>query len=89
VPAAAACVCAPACSDFIPYSSNAWSHKRLLCCGLSPVDCDQPDLNHGWAAANHTQRLALAAAHKYYLLGSLYFMANDPRCGEVCVCTRF
>jgi hypothetical protein len=65
------------------YSTNASSTKLLLCCGVGPVNCDQPDLNHGWAVANHTQRLAIEKAHKYYLLGSLYFMANDPRCVRV------
>ena len=66
-------------SESAPYDTNATSHKLLLCCGVGPVNCDQPDLNRGWATANYTQRLAMAEAHKYYLLGSLYYMANDPR----------
>lgn len=51
----------------------------LLCCGMAPVDSDQPDLNRGWPSANHSQRLAIAQAHRYYVQGSLYFMAHDPR----------
>jgi len=43
------------------------------------VNCDQPDLNAGYATANYTQRLAIQKSHKQYLLGSLYYMANDPR----------
>lgn len=43
------------------------------------MNCDEPGLNSGWATANHSERLRIAAAHKSYLLGSLYYMANDPR----------
>jgi len=46
---------------------------------VGPVNCDEPDLNAGWATADHATRLNIAAAHKRYLLGSLYFMANDMR----------
>lgn len=53
--------------------------KLLLCCGVSPVNCDQPDLNRGYANASHEQRVAMQQAHRYYLQGSLYYMANDPR----------
>lgn len=55
------------------------NRDALLCCGKGPVDSDQPDLNHGWASANHSRRLEIAQAHRYYTQGSLYFMANDPR----------
>ena len=51
----------------------------LFCCGPAPVDSDQPNLNHGWPSANHSRRLEIAQAHRYYIQGSLYFMANDPR----------
>ena len=53
--------------------------KLLLCCGVSPVNCDQPDLNRGYARATYEQRMAMQQAHRYYLQGSLYYMANDPR----------
>eukprot|EP00041_Stephanoeca_diplocostata_P015760 m.302302 g.302302 ORF g.302302 m.302302 type:complete len:557 (+) comp20143_c1_seq11:266-1936(+) len=51
----------------------------LFCCGTGPVDSDQPDLNHGWPVANYSRRQEMAQAHRYYIQGSLYFMANDPR----------
>eukprot|EP00035_Acanthoeca_spectabilis_P026015 m.460925 g.460925 ORF g.460925 m.460925 type:complete len:691 (+) comp22172_c0_seq1:81-2153(+) len=51
----------------------------LYCCGTSPFDPDQPDLNRGWPSANHTRRTEITQAHRYYLQGFLYFMANDPR----------
>jgi hypothetical protein len=65
-------------SEFHQYDTNL-STKLLLCCGKGPVNCDEPGLNAGWASANHSERLRIAAAHKRYLLGSLYYMANDPR----------
>eukprot|EP00039_Didymoeca_costata_P010651 m.144175 g.144175 ORF g.144175 m.144175 type:complete len:689 (+) comp14911_c0_seq5:163-2229(+) len=51
----------------------------LFCCGTGPVDADQPNLNHGWANANYTRKQEIEQQHRYYLQGSLYFMANDPR----------
>ena len=51
----------------------------LFCCGPAPVDSDQPNLNAGWPSANHSRRLEIAQAHRYYIQGSLYFMATDPR----------
>jgi len=55
------------------------SNKLLLCCGRGPVNCDEPDLNHGYATATFAERQRIQAAHKRYLLGSLYYMANDAR----------
>ena len=66
-------------SEFQAYSTPANVTKLLLCCGRAPVNMDQPDLNRGWASATHAQRLAMEAAHRYYLLGSLFFMSNDAR----------
>lgn len=63
-------------SEYHYYQSNGT--KLLLCCGVGPVNCDQPDLNRGWANATYEQKQAIAAAHKRYLLGSLYYMANSP-----------
>lgn len=51
----------------------------LLCCGRGPVNSDQPGLNDGWATANYATRKELAMDHRYYIEGSLYFLANDPR----------
>jgi hypothetical protein len=51
----------------------------LFCCGHAPMDPDQPDLNRGWPSANHSRRLELTQAHRYYLQGFLHFIANDPR----------
>lgn len=67
-------------SEFQAYrGSPAAEEKILLCCGRGPVNCDEPDLNRGYAAADRATREAIQAAHKYYLLGSLYYMANDLR----------
>ena len=65
-------------SEYHQYDTNR-STKLLLCCGVGPVNCDEPGLNAGWATANYSERLRIAAAHKAYLLGSLYYMANEPR----------
>jgi hypothetical protein len=51
----------------------------MYCCGTAPVDADQPDLNKNWAKANYDERLEIAQHYRYYIQGSLYFMANDPR----------
>jgi hypothetical protein len=59
--------------------ARAGREKYTICCGDSPVSSDQPDLNAGWATANASQRAAMIAAHTYYLQGSLFYMANDPR----------
>ncbi len=64
-------------TEFQAYKTPANRTKILMCCGRAPVNMDQPDLNLGWATAAHEQRLAMGAAHRYYLLGSLYFMATD------------
>ena len=64
-------------SEWQAYTTPANKTKILLCCGRAPVNMDQPDLNRGWATASYTERLAIEAAHRYYLLGSLYFMSND------------
>jgi len=65
--------------DMIFQVVNLVATKLLLCCGRGPVNCDQPDLNAGYASATYTERLDIQEAHKRYLLGSLYYMANDPR----------
>ena len=66
-------------SEWQAYTTPANVTKLLLCCGRAPVNMDQPDLNRGWASATHAQRLAMEAAHRYYILGSLFFMSNDAR----------
>ena len=69
-------------SDFTEWQAYSIPNKNrtkiLMCCGRAPVNMDQPDLNFGWATATYEQRRAMEAAHRYYLLGSLYFMATDP-----------
>jgi hypothetical protein len=51
----------------------------LFCCGRGPVNSDQPNLNDGWATSDFKTRQRMAEDHKYYIKGSLYFLANDPR----------
>jgi hypothetical protein len=53
-----------------------------FCCGSAPVNTDQPGLNQGWASSDYETRQEIADQYKYYLQGSLYFMANDPRMPE-------
>lgn len=56
----------------------AGRRKFVVCCGAAPVNSDQPGLNKLWAVADHSQRQAMVADHRYYLQGSLYYMANEP-----------
>ena len=65
-------------SEYQAYSTPPNITKLLLCCGRAPLNMDQPDLNRGWATATYEERLEMEAAHRYYLLGSLFFMSNDP-----------
>jgi hypothetical protein len=65
-------------SEWQAYTTPANTTKLLLCCGRAPVNMDEPDLNRGWANATFEERLAIETAHRDYLLGSLYFMSNDP-----------
>ena len=70
-------------TSLIPYDPvveqvTGFNHY-LACCGLGPVDSDQPDLNRGWPVANYSRRLELAQKHRYYIQGSYYFLATDPR----------
>ena len=51
--------------------------KYIICCGSGPVDSDQPNINAGWAKANHTAKQEIIDKHTYYLQGSFYYLAND------------
>ena len=64
-------------SEWQAYYTPANVTKILLCCGRAPVNMDEPDLNRGWAHASEEGREAMRQAHRDYLLGSLYYMAND------------
>jgi hypothetical protein len=64
-------------SEYQAYTTPPNITKLLLCCGRAPLNMDQPDLNRGWASATYEQRQLMEKAHRYYLLGSLYFMSND------------
>ena len=66
-------------SEFQAYAAPANVTQVLLCCGRAPVNMDEPDLNRGWARAGAAARDAMRQAHRDYLLGSLHFMATDPR----------
>jgi hypothetical protein len=55
----------------------------LLCCGTGPIDSDAPTLNRGWATSDYQERLKMAKDYRYYMQGSLYFMAHDPRMPNV------
>lgn len=51
----------------------------LFCCGRGPVNSDQPSLNKGWATSSFASRKKMADEYKYYIKGSLFFLANDSR----------
>ena len=51
--------------------------KYIICCGTAPVDSDQPNINRGWATANHAMREEIIEKHTYYLQGSFFYLAND------------
>ena len=51
----------------------------LFCCGRGPVNSDQPNLNKGWATSSFASRKKMADEYKYYIKGSLFFLANDRR----------
>ena len=55
----------------------AGKKKFIICCGSGPVDSDQPNINAGWAKANHTAKQEIIDKHTYYLQGSFYYLAND------------
>lgn len=66
-----------------PVVENVTGNKDcLLCCGRGPVNSDQPNLNDGWAQGDFQTRRKMADKYKYYIKGSLYFLANDPRVPE-------
>ena len=66
-------------SESHAYEAEPGAEKLLLCCGVGPVNCDEPDAARGYATANASERLRLQGVVRDYLLGSLYYMANDPR----------
>lgn len=76
---------APTLSTFaslIPFSgavANAGRHKLQLCCGGWPVNSDAITLNIGYIGENSTaeMRRLINAKHTRYLLGALYYLAND------------
>ena len=52
--------------------------KYCLCCGISVGASDQPMLNAGWASASWERKQEIIADHKYFELGTFFFLANDP-----------
>ena len=53
--------------------------KYTVCCGISVAASDQPNLNKGWANASWERKQEITAEHTYFELGSLYYLANDPK----------
>lgn len=76
---------APTLSTFaslIPFSgavANAGRHKLQLCCGGWPLNSDAVTLNEGYVGKGSTAetRRQIDAKHTRYLLGALYYLAND------------
>jgi hypothetical protein len=51
--------------------------KYCLCCGITVAASDQPTLNKGWANATWERKQEIIADHKYFELGTFYYLAND------------
>jgi FAD dependent oxidoreductase len=56
--------------------------KYCLCCGISVGASDQPNLNKGWASARWERKQQIIADHKYFELGTFFFLANDASVPE-------
>jgi hypothetical protein len=53
--------------------------KYDLCCGITVASSDQPNINKGWANASWERRQEIIADHTYFEMGTLYYLANDPK----------
>jgi hypothetical protein len=51
--------------------------KYCLCCGITIYSTDNPVLNKGWSNATYEQKLNIIEDHKYFELGSFYYLANS------------
>lgn len=47
------------------------------CCGMSPVGIDAVGLARGYATASRSERIQIAAQHRYYVQGLLWFWRTD------------
>lgn len=56
--------------------------KYCLCCGISVGASDQPNLNKGWASASWERKQQIITEHKYFELGTFFFLANDASVPE-------
>jgi hypothetical protein len=65
--------------DYIGYSRIP---DRMMkydgCCGVGPVGIDVVGLAVGYANASRTLRVKIAADHRYYVQGLLWFWRSDP-----------
>jgi hypothetical protein len=67
-------------SEMRASASGACKKKKYtVCCGISVVASDQPMLNQGWANASWERKQQIIADHTYWEMGSLYYLANDPK----------
>lgn len=64
------------------YSGYERIPHRLMkydgCCGNSPVGIDAVGLARGYATASRDERKVIAAQHRYYVQGLLWFWRSDP-----------
>ncbi len=66
-----------------PYHGYPGPKKKYdLCCGITVVASDQPNLNRGWANASWEERNKIVEEHTYFEMGSFYYLANDPKVPE-------
>ncbi|KAL6057338.1 Xanthan lyase [Balamuthia mandrillaris] len=63
------------------YRSYPPANKFDACCGNASVGIDPPGLAVGYPNGTLTDRQRIAAAHRYYVQGLLWFWAGDPHSG--------
>ncbi|KAL6075547.1 Xanthan lyase [Balamuthia mandrillaris] len=63
------------------YRSYPPANKFDACCGNASVGIDPPGLAAGYPNGTLTDRQRIAAAHRYYVQGLLWFWAGDPHSG--------
>lgn len=65
--------------DYMGYSQiPERTMKYDACCGFSPVGIDATGLAVGYATATRATRAQMAAEHRYYVQGLLWFWQSDP-----------
>lgn len=66
--------------DYMEYNRipNTKRVKFDACCGTSPFGIDNPGLAVGYANATRAEKQIIAAEHRYFVQGLMWFWQNDP-----------